>query len=384
MRIGVLTTSYPRFAADVGGSFVESFARALGDRGHEVEVLAPAPREAARAQPLAPTWVRYLPRALQRTFHGAGVPDNLRRDPLAWPGLVTGPLALASAARRRAQRWDAIVSHFGVPCGAIGEAVAAGRPHLCVWHSADVALAAALPRPMLRWTRRAGLRHWTVTARAAERLALPDPIVAPMGAHPPAEIDRRRAQRQLGVRGFVVGALARLVPIKGLDTLVDACAGTAMTLLVGGDGPLREELEARARARGVQAVFLGTVSGARKNAFFAATDVVAFPSRRIGGREEGAPVALTEARLAGRPVIASRSGGLAERIHDGVDGLLVRGGPTEWRAALDRLREDRGLATQLGHAGRDVDAPLAWPRLIQRAERALLQGRTRRVPAGGR
>lgn len=373
MRIGVLTTSYPRFAGDVGGSFVEGFARALTGRGHSVEVLAPEPREATGPQPIEPTWVRYLPRPLERTFHGAGVPDNVRRSGVAWLGLVTGPLAMHRAARQRVHGWDAIVSHFGVPCGAIGERVAAGRPHLCVWHSADVALAARMPRGTLRWTTRAGLHHWTVTEGASSRLRLSDAIVSPMGAWPPAAVDRAKARRVLGVEGFVVGALARLVPIKGLERAIDACAGTGMTLLVGGDGPERERLEARARARAVRAIFLGTVSGDAKAALFAAADAFVFPSRRIGGREEGAPVALTEARLAGRPVVAGPSGGLIERITDGVDGLLANG-PAELRAALERLRDDLPLRARLVSNGRARDEALAWPTLIARAEVALAQG----------
>jgi len=370
MRIGVLTTSYPRFAGDVGGSFVEGFARALSERGHTVEVLAPEPREPTGAQPLPPTWVRYLPRPLERTFHGAGVPDNLREHPVAWLGLATGPLALARAARRRASEWDAIVSHFGLPCGAIGEWLAAGRPHLCVWHSADVALAARLPRSALRWTSRPGLRHWTVTERAALRLRLPDPIVAPMGAWTPPVVDREEAREALRVDGFVAGALTRLVPIKGLERAIDACAGTGTTLLIGGDGPERAALEARARGRSVRALFLGSVSGEAKARLLAAADVFVFPSRSIGGREEGAPVALTEARLAGRPVIASPSGGLRERIDDGVDGLLASG-VTELRRALMRLRDDPALAARLVERGLERDRALAWPRLIERAEEAL-------------
>lgn len=370
MRIGVLTTSYPRFDGDVGGSFVEGFARALAERGHSVEVIAPEPREPTGAQRLPPTWVRYLPRPLERTFHGAGVPDNLRRHPSAWLGAVTGPLALAKEARRRVGEWDAIVSHFGVPCGAIGEWVADGRPHLCVWHSADVALAARLPSRALGWTTRDGLSHWTVTARAAARLGLPDPIVSPMGAWASPVVDRDEARRELGVDGFVVGALARLVPIKGLDRAIDACAGTDMTLLVGGDGPERAQLEKRAHERSVRARFLGAVSGEGKAKLLAAADVFVFPSRALGRREEGAPVALTEARLAGRPVVASRSGGLLERVDDGVDGLFADG-VSELRGALERLRNDPELATRLADQGRERDRALLWSTLIERAEAAL-------------
>ena len=396
MRVGVLTTSYPRFPGDVGGSFVEAFARHLAVRGHRVEVLAPEPRTppavVPRATPVDVRWVRYLPRPLQRTFHGAGVPDNLRRDPLAWPGALAFPLALAAAARRRTEGWDALVSHFGLPCGPVGELVAGGRPHLCVWHSADVHLAARLPASARRWTDRPGLRHWTVTDEARRRLGLREAMVCPMGAELPEPVDRERARALLGVNGFVVGTLGRLVPIKGLDRLLEACAGIeAMTLLVGGDGPARPALEARARALGVRACFLGTVRGEQKAALLAAADVFAFPSRVTGaGFREGAPVALAEARLAGRPVIASAVGGLRERIAHGRDGLLVHGEKEAWRAALRHLRSDPELGHRLARAGTERDAALAWPSVARRAEAALeaavrdAQGRTRRVPAGGR
>jgi hypothetical protein len=81
VRVGLLTTSYPRSQGDVAGSFVQGFARALADQGHAVEVLSPEPAESgALARSFTPgvsvTWVPYLrPRSLQRTFHGAGSTD---------------------------------------------------------------------------------------------------------------------------------------------------------------------------------------------------------------------------------------------------------------------------------------------------------------------
>ena len=45
MRIGVLTTSFPRYAGDVPGQFVHGFAAALAGRGHTLDVLAPEPSE---------------------------------------------------------------------------------------------------------------------------------------------------------------------------------------------------------------------------------------------------------------------------------------------------------------------------------------------------
>src|SRR5687768_12606658 len=99
MRVGLLTTSFPRFEGGIAGQFVLGFARALAARGHELSVLAPEPHERLTL-PTWPgvrlRWLGYLrPRTLQRTFYGAGVPDNLRRDPRAWLGLLPFSAALA-------------------------------------------------------------------------------------------------------------------------------------------------------------------------------------------------------------------------------------------------------------------------------------------------
>ena len=104
MRIGLMTTSFPRVEGDAAGSFVLGFARALAARGHALSVLAPEPPERMpkpQFDDIDLTWLPYLlPRAWQRTFYGAGVPDNLRRDPRAW----LGPLPFTTQLYRHARR----------------------------------------------------------------------------------------------------------------------------------------------------------------------------------------------------------------------------------------------------------------------------------------
>src|SRR5262252_7259949 len=157
MRVGILTTSFPRTPRDSAGSFVLGFARALRDEGADVEVLAPQPRECIepmREAGLRVRHVRYLwPRALQRTFYGAGVPDNLRRDPLAWLGPLPFSVALAQHARAACAGWDAIVSHWALPCALAAARVRGIKPHLAVLHSADVYALCHLPGAT-RWARR--------------------------------------------------------------------------------------------------------------------------------------------------------------------------------------------------------------------------------------
>jgi phosphatidylinositol alpha-1,6-mannosyltransferase len=132
---------------------------------------------------------------------------------------------------------------------------------------------------------------------------------------------RRRAaspsRTSLGA-GPVVVSVARLVPIKGLDVLVRACAPRAgdaapLRLVVVGEGPERPRLRRLADGLGVSLELVGAVPRDEVPAWLGLADVYAQPSRRLAnGRAEGMPLATLEALDAGVPVIVSDSGGLAE------------------------------------------------------------------------
>jgi glycosyltransferase involved in cell wall biosynthesis len=134
--------------------------------------------------------------------------------------------------------------------------------------------------------------------------------------------------------------VARLVERKGHEDLIRAGAG--FRLLFVGDGPQRRRLENRG----------AILAGARRDVpeVLAASDIVALPSR-FG---EGCPNAVLEAMAAGKPVIASRSGGTPELVVDGETGLLC---PPEdvdaLGAALRRLAADPALRAKMGAAGRE-------------------------------
>src|SRR5206468_4171447 len=111
--------------------------------------------------------------------------------------------------------------------------------------------------------------------------------------------------------------------------------------------------EAAALARTATPLGAGVVElvGFRRDvaACLAAADIVALPSLR-----EGLGVAALEAMAAGRPVVASRVGGLAEAVVHAETGLLVPpGDPTALAAALARLAGDPELRARLGAAGRE-------------------------------
>lgn len=385
------TTSFPRDPVDPSGRFVLELAARLSERGHRIEVLAPEPAERIH-EPALPSgvtlrWLPYVrPRSLSRTFYGAGVLENLVRSPLAWPGVLTHPLALAAALARGASRWDAVVSHWVVPCGVLAASVLpAALPHVAIAHSGDAHLLARLPfRASI--ARRLASRARIVASSAATRSVLDASLgdgtaidVLPMGTdEPPLSPGEREAARAaLGVDRFVVLSIARLVPVKRIDVAIDATAGLeGATLVLAGDGPLRPSLEARARTLGIDARFLGAIAPSERRRWLAAADVVVLSSApRASGRTEGAPLAIAEAIAAGVPVIASATGGVVDRFRDGEGGLLVSPGDVAaLAAALRRVMREPGLRARLSAGALGICAP-TMRETAERIEDALLSAR---------
>ena len=167
--------------------------------------------------------------------------------------------------------------------------------------------------------------------------------------------DRPAARRALGVPddAFAVAAVGRLSPEKALADLLDAMGrlvskGIDAAVLLAGDGPLREVLEARATALGLRkrVRFLGMVPDPVP--VLQAADVFAMPSR-----EEASPMALLEAMACARPVVVTAVGGIPEIVVDERSGLLVPPGRSEsLAAALTRLADDTELRARLGTAAR--------------------------------
>jgi glycosyltransferase involved in cell wall biosynthesis len=169
-------------------------------------------------------------------------------------------------------------------------------------------------------------------------------------------------------RGSRVLVVGRLIRDKGVDTVVDAAADAGLALTVAGDGPERAALEARARARGRDARFLGFVPRAGLAALYADA-ACAVLAARAG---EGLPNTLLEAFAHACPVVATPVAGVRDLIRDGVNGLLVPPDDVPaLRAALDRLAREPGLGARLGAAARATAEGYAWSEVRPRLERAL-------------
>jgi glycosyltransferase involved in cell wall biosynthesis len=171
----------------------------------------------------------------------------------------------------------------------------------------------------------------------------------------PTSNGRGETRRVLGIgeRPFTVGWIGRMTGIKRTDDVLLAFKslrgrGIDARLCLVGDGPDRDEVERRAHELGVmrETLFLGYQE--QVASFFAAFDVFVLPSAN-----EGTPVTAIEALAAGKPVVATRVGGIPDVVRDGEDGFLVALGDVEaladrlaQLATDDKLRERMGEAAQ--------------------------------------
>lgn len=341
MTIGVVTTSFPRWAGDFAGCFVEDWVRAELADGATVEVLA-AGAEAPDRRDLGPeARVFRIAVPLGRgpaLFYDGGAPEVLERGRAAtWAQAFFFFAGLCQGIRARATTgaWRRIVAHWLVPSALAARAAAPHLPLTAYAHSGDVALLERCPggRSLARLLARdvdqivfvsedLRRRFGALAGRLVGRVGDVGPTPA-ASQRPPAA--RQAARATLGssapfpIEGLLILSVGRLVPIKGFDILLRAAAeanrspARRATVVILGDGPERARLERLAHALNVDLHLPGFVPRDSVARWMAAADVYVQPSLRLAsGRTEGKPRAALEALAAGVPVVTSDSGGLAE------------------------------------------------------------------------
>ena len=174
---------------------------------------------------------------------------------------------------------------------------------------------------------------------------------------PPEHLDRLRSQ--LGLNGPedvpVIGIVARLDPVKDHATLLRAAKvlkgrGRTFRLVIVGGGDRRGLLESLAGELGVAPLVHFAGQLAHRPNPHALFDVSVLCSTA-----EGFPNSVVEAMAAGRPVVATRVGGIPDAVDHDRTGLLVPPGDAEALAnALDALLTDERRRQALGAAGRDA------------------------------
>lgn len=238
----------------------------------------------------------------------------------------------------RLERYDVINTHFVLPTGPVGDALAryARIPNVLSVHGGDVYDPSKWTSPhrhaLLRlWIRRLLRRAACVVGQSRNTLENVRCYYAPeiQGVRIPLGIKRpeiaigSRAHYGLGQKDVLLATVGRLVPRKAIDQLISMMAriGAAnVHLLILGTGPLEQRLREKARDLGVgdQVHFLGYVEEREKFAVLKMSDVFVSTSQH-----EGFGLVFLEAMASGLPVICYDHGGQTDFLTHGRTGYVL-------------------------------------------------------------
>lgn len=192
--------------------------------------------------------------------------------------------------------------------------------------------------------------------------------------------DPAQTRKDLGIPSCaaVIGTVGRLTPIKGHRFLIEAARGVLAehpdtVFLLVGDGESAEALRSLATRLGVSGNirFLGWRPDVAE--IISAVDIFVFPSLN-----EGMGRAVVEAMALGKPVVASRVGGIVDIVRDGENGLMVPPADSdELAAAIKSLLSDPAERERLGQEGKRQALLYDAERMVQRIEVLYSIGRRR-------
>jgi teichuronic acid biosynthesis glycosyltransferase TuaC len=384
MHVALVTTFYPNRAEPLRAVFVRNLAIAL-EAHAKITVVSPVPY--APPFPKRPRWIalRAIPERVSDGSRTVFHPRFVAVPKLTALNGATYGSAVAPVLRQLVSEEgvDVIHAHCAFP-DAVGVALASetiDAPFVMTAHGSDINVysEAGLIRPQLAMALKRASGIIAVSRAMREKIHNMVPGIEDRLSHIPcAGIDKRvfaprnrdeaRRQLQLAPQGRIALFVGQLVPIKAVGVLLNAWrslldAGLVQAcdrLVIIGDGPLRRELQQASRDAAFQGTvqFPGEVPQEQVALWLSAANVFCLPSRN-----EGTPNVIVEALASGRPVVASRVGGIPELISDGLNGFLAA--PEDVTGLANAL----GLAFERSWNAADIAAGVAdytWESLARR------------------
>jgi glycosyltransferase involved in cell wall biosynthesis len=269
----------------------------------------------------------------------------------------------------RQQAFDVVHLHFPNPLAHLASfLLPSSIKRVITWHS-DIIRQKRLLAMYLPFLRRIALRadaliaatpaHFTSSTQIPSSLPITKRHVIPYGRDfsdltlttTTAELcaSIKTKAKLVSTSGHIIFALGRHVYYKGFDVLLDAMQHIDAQLILGGDGPLKAELQQQAERLGIthKVIFTGSIPEANLAAYFNACDVFCLPSVE---QSEAFGLVQLEAMACGKPVVCTQlNNGVNVVNQAGVTGLAV---PVRDAAALaealNTLLNDDAMRSKLG------------------------------------
>lgn len=326
----------------------------------------------------------------------------ISRMSFVWPKWLPMIWHLWRAARR--EKTEAILVGQVLPVGTAALMVKRflGTPYFVSCHGMDILTAAGSPRKkklLNKILEQASgiITNSEFTKNELLKLAVPEnkiTVIYPcphtkgfgVGARP-SEVPGIAPEKVLEIKNRlgladkkIILTVSRLMERKGHDKVIEAMpkilarVPNAIYVIVGG-GPEKEKLQSLSSKLQVEnnILFTGEISEEKKTAFYQLCDVFVMTPRQIGADVEGFGTVYLEANQFSKPVVAGRSGGVAEAVVDGVTGLIVDPENINQIAeAAIKILTDKNLAEKFGAAGKErVEKKFRWEIQAAKVEKML-------------
>jgi glycosyltransferase involved in cell wall biosynthesis len=359
MRILFCNYEYPPLGGG-GGVVMAALARQLARR-HEVTVLTSRAAELEAEDDDQGVRVVRAPVFFRRQLAVANFPSMFAYLPM---GFARGLDLL------RKQSFDVINTHFVVPTGPLGHALARWHrlPNVLSVHGGDLFDPSKRSSPHLHAPLRAAVRSLLksadeVVGQSRDTVRHVSEIygvrrhvgLIPLGIDRPPAVSGSRAAFGLPQDAFVMITIGRLVARKATTQLIDILAAARLHnahLVIVGDGPDTAAIEQRAAELGVRdrVHLLGQVPDADKHAALSVADLFVSASQH-----EGFGLVFLEAMAFGLPVVCYDRGGQTDFLRSGETGHVVKLNDTAaFARALVELHADRPGCRVLGEHNRQL------------------------------
>jgi glycosyltransferase involved in cell wall biosynthesis len=376
----VLTTSYPFDNGIIEGSFVAEQCECLAKNGIDVTVVCPhyhRQKTMNFQNGVKVNRFRYFfPTKYEKLAYGAGIPTNLQKSFLAIIQLPIFTISFFIKAYKLSRNQLIIYSHWTIPTliAILVKKINKKIKVIFMNHGVEIFVLGQtkIGIKFLKFIIKnsdivISNSSYTYTKTQQIKFHKKHFIIQPgvdVNKFKPNE-DNIRSRYNIANDKFLLFSLGYFIERKGFEYLIKAMniivnhyKNNEVILIIGGRGPLRRHYEQMIRENKLNDnIFLaGYIPQEEILSYYNSCDVFVLPAIVANNNDtEGLGVVLNEANACGKPVIATRVGGITDVIKDYENGILIEEkNEIELADVILKLRNNPTLMNQMGKKGREL------------------------------
>jgi len=384
IKVLFITSTFSLKESDSLVPWMRNLVLKLNSEGVRVDVFAPASKGSPshKISEVTVYRFRYAPAFLEILTQDEGAVSKIRKNPflafLSIPYVLFGTIAVIR--RSLGSNYDVIHVNWPFPLGIIGLVAKwiTGGKLVLTFYGAEFTLIKKIPfgKLIMSFILKKADKVIAIsehTKLRVQQIAKIDVDTIPFTSGIQISIPKNKTKEKAREKHILF--VGRLIERKGVSYLIDAIPKVTKSVnvkldIVGG-GPLFEQLQDQVKKRGLtrMVTLYGKVSESKLKALYLASDIFILPAIiDRWGDTEGLGVVLLEAMSIGKPVIASRVGGITDIVKHNETGYLVDEKNSEVLAqAIVKVLRNKKLSKRLATGGQKfVREKFSWKKIIEK------------------